>query len=259
MSDSSFAGRTALVTGSAAGLGKTLSIQLAQRGANVIINARSSQDLVDKTVAEIRDFGGVALGVLADVSKEKDVESLSDQALEAFGRVDILVNNAGIRPTGRVLELELDQWHEVLGVKLDGAFMTCRAFLPGMIEQEYGRIVNISGIDAFWGNERKLHVGVANYGLIGLTRGLAVQYASTGITVNAVVPGSFDTHRRHADDWYADHRFDRLISHIPAARQGQPEELAAVCRFLVSDEASYVTGQTVHVNGGIYPTQGDHL
>lgn len=250
-----FKGKTALVTGSARGLGQVLSVMLAEGGANVVINARTSKDSVNSTVSQIKNFGGSAIGVLADISTPEGVDHIARETFNAFGSVDILVNNAGLRPLGSILELSYADWIDVIGVKLNGAFLCCQKFLPGMIENGYGRIVNISGIDAFWGNARKTHVGTANMGLIGLTRGLAVEFAPHGITVNAVCPGAFDTERPQADSWYGGRDFSALIKRIPVGRMGRPEELAAMCRFLVHDEASYITGQTIHVNGGAYPTR----
>lgn len=251
---SEFAGRTALITGSARGLGKATALMLADQGANLVINARTSKDLVDSTVAEVRSLGANAIGVMADVTNPDDVETLARQVTREFGGVDLLVNNIGFRPTGRILDLSFDDWVQVVGVKLNSTFLCSRAFLPGMIERRYGRIVNVSGIDAFWGNAKKLHVGTANYALVGLTRGLAIECASYGITVNTIVPGAFDT-ERHDPEWYAGRDFAELARKIPMQRMGKPRELAAVCRFLLHEDASYVTGQTIHVNGGAYPAQ----
>jgi 3-oxoacyl-[acyl-carrier protein] reductase len=255
MLNSDFGGKTAVVTGSASGLGRILSLMLAAGGANIVINARKSQDLLDATVTEARSQGANAIGVLADVSKPEQVDFLARETVNAFGRVDILVNNAGIRPLGSILNLTFEDWLDIIGVKVNGAFLCSQQFLPLMVENGYGRIINISGIDGFWGNARKTHVGTANMGLIGLTRALAVEFAPHGITVNAVVPGAFDTERPHGDQWYGGRDFSALAKRIPMGRLGRPEELAAVCRFLVHEEASYITGQTIHVNGGAYPTR----
>lgn len=254
MGASNFTGKTAVITGSARGFGRCLSMMLASEGANVVINAKSSADLVDSTVDEIRSLGGAAIGVLADISQPESVDQLAGTVIEEFGHVDILVNCAGIRPLGSILEVDMADWHSVLDVKLTGALLCSQAFIPGMVAGGFGRIVNVAGIDAFWGNARKVHVGTANYGLIGFTRSLAMKLASSGITVNAVVPGAFDTERSHPE-WYAGDDFEEIARRIPMQRLGRPEELAAVCRFLVHDDASYVTGQTIHVNGGAYPTR----
>lgn len=257
MSSSDFNGRTALVTGSATGLGRELSLMLAEAGANVVINARTSGDLVDETVEAVTAAGGKAIGVLADVADPDQVDELARRTNEAFGGVDILVNSAGFRPTANVLELDYDEWRKVLSVKLDGAFLCSRAFLPGMIERNHGRIINISGLDAFFGSSKKLHVGTANLGLVGMTRGLAVEFSQHGITVNTVAPGVIGVARpQHEGDGAAGRDLDALANSFPARRVGLPNEIAAVCKFLASDEASYVTGQTIHVNGGAYPTRG---
>jgi 3-oxoacyl-[acyl-carrier protein] reductase len=255
---SEFLGRTAVITGSARGLGKATALKLAEQGAALVINARSSRELVDETVREIRAIGAKAIGVLADVTNPEDVELLAARAREEFGHVDLLVNNVGLRPIGRILDLSFEDWKSVVSFKLDSAFLCCQAFIPDMKAQRYGRIVNVSGIDAFWGNAKKLHVGTSNFALVGLSRGLAIESAEYGITVNTLVPGSFDTQRANPD-WYAGRDFEELMTHIPMRRQGKPSELAAVCRFLLHEDAGYITGQTIHVNGGAYPSQPRQL
>lgn len=257
MSSPDFHGRTALVTGSATGLGRELSLMLAAEGANVVINARTSGDLVDETVEAVTAAGGKAIGVLADVADPDQVDEMARRATEAFGGVDILVNSAGFRPTADVLELDYEEWRKVLSVKLDGAFLCSKAFLPGMVARGHGRIINISGLDAFFGSSKKLHVGTANLGLVGMTRGLAVEFSQHGITVNTVAPGVIGVARpQHEGDGAAGRNLSDLAHSFPARRMGLPNEIAAVCMFLASDAASYVTGQTIHVNGGAYPTRG---
>lgn len=227
---------------------------LAEEGAHVVVNAATSKDRLDATVRELRDRGGSAIGALADVSHPEAVEAMARMALEAFGRVDILVNNAGIRPLGSILDLSFDEWRRVMAVKVDGAFLCSKAFLPGMIEGGYGRIISVAGIDAFLGNRERIHVGTANAALEGFTRSLAVRFAGDGVTANVVVPGAFDTERTHPE-WYPNMDLKALAERIPVRRLGRPAELAATCGFLASEDAGFITGQTIHVNGGAFPTR----
>lgn len=249
-----FEGRTALITGSAQGLGRELALMLAAAGANVVVNAATSRDRLEATLKDIREAGGSAVGALCDVSKPDAVKTMAQTVFEAFGRVDILVNNAGVRPLGGILDLSLDEWHRVMRVKLDGAFLCTKAFLPGMIEGGFGRIICVAGIDAFLGNRDRIHVGTANAGLEGFARGIAARFATDGVTANVIVPGAFDTERTHPE-WYPNLDLSVLASRIPVGRLGRPSELAATCRFLASEDAAFITGQTVHVNGGAFPTR----
>ena len=239
-------GKVALVTGSGRNIGRTVALTLAAEGANVVVNARSNQGEVDSVAAEARELGVKALPVLADVGSRPQLEILLDQALSEFGHIDIVVNNASVRPHKAFAEMTYDDWRGVMATDLDSAFLTARAALPGMLERQWGRIINISGLQAFQGRHGGAHISAAKVGLIGLTRALSTELAPDGILVNCVVPGLIDTSR----EGQSGTRPPGRIAEIPAGRMGKTDDIAGVCKFLCSDAAGFVTGQTIHVNGG---------
>lgn len=243
-------GRTALVTGSGRSIGKATALAFAKEGANVVVNARASQEEVDAVVREAREMGVGALGVLADISAPQQVDRMAQQALDAFGGVDILVNNAAIRPGRPFAELDYDEWRHVLGVDIDGAFLCTKAFLPGMLERRWGRIINVAGMMAYRGNQGYAHISAAKMGLVGLTRSLAVELSPSNILVNCVSPGAINT-RAPDPDLTPERQIEavaRRIENIPARRLGTAEEIAGVCVFLAGPAGGYISGQTIHVN-----------
>jgi len=211
------------------------------------VNARANQAEADAVAEEARARGVKALAVLADVSKRDQVDAMVDQALSEFGQIDILINNAAIRPHKPFREVSWDEWEAVRGVVLDGAYYLTRAVIDGMVERNYGRILFFMGEGAFAGGSGRAHVSAAKYGLVGLSRSLAAEFAANNIRVNIVSPGSIDT-RRDNPEWY--HGQVPNASGIPMGRQGKPDEIASTCLFLISDEGGFITGQTIHVNGG---------
>lgn len=257
--DKDFAGKTAVISASGRNLGKEMALIMGRRGANLVLNALSDQAELDGAVKEVRETGAEAIGVLADVSTEEGVARLAGAALARFGKVDILISNAGIRPTSNFLDITYEQWRKVLAVKLESAFLLSKAFLPGMVNSGYGRVIAISGVDAWWGKADKPHLTSANMGLVGLIHSMAVHFAPKGITANVVVPGGFNTIRKHAKQWFPDWEKNRekVRQRIPMGRFGEPAELAEVAVFIASEKASYLTGQTIHVNGGVFPTSSD--
>jgi 3-oxoacyl-[acyl-carrier protein] reductase len=240
-------GKVALVTGSGRNIGRATVLKLAGEGAHVVVNARSNQAEADAVVREARDLGAKALAVVADVGKKDQVEALAVRALSEFGRVDILINNAAIRPHKPFTELTQDDWETVRGIVLDGAIYLTRAVIPSMVENRYGRILFFCGDGAYAGGSGRAHISAAKMGLIGLARSLAAEFASHNIRVNVVSPGSIDTSRANPE-WY--HGRPPSASGIPLGRQGHVDEIAATCLFLVSDDGGFITGQTIHVNGG---------
>src|SRR5271167_451873 len=240
-------GKVALITGSGRNIGRATALKLAGEGAHIVVNARTNQAEADAVAHEVRDRGVRALAVLADVAKKNEVDALAARALAEFGRVDILINNAAIRPHKPFTEVTTEDWETVRGVVLDGAIYLTRAVIESMVKHEYGRILFFTGEGAFVGGSGRAHVSAAKMGLVGLARGLASEFAARNIRVNVVSPGSIDTTRANPE-WYQ----GRVPSAagIPLGRQGTVDEIAATCLFLVSDDAGFITGQTVHVNGG---------
>ena len=243
-----FDGKVALVTGSGRNIGRATILKLAAEGANVVVNSRSNQAEADAVAQEARALGVKALSVLADVSNKAQVDSMMSRALSEFGRLDILINNAAIRPHKPFTELSLEDWETVRGVVLDGAFYCTRAVIESMVANHYGRILFFTGEGAFSGGAMRAHVSAAKMGLVGMARSLAAEFAPHNIRVNVVCPGSIDTSRANPE-WYQGRAPN--AAGIPLGRQGTVEEIAATCLFLVSDDSGFITGQTIHANGGV--------
>ncbi|MAM66928.1 MAG: short-chain dehydrogenase [Chloroflexi bacterium] len=241
-------GKVALVTGSGRNIGRATILKMAAEGANVVVNARSNQAEADAVAEEARAMGVKAMAILADVSNKEQVDSMVSIAMAEFGKIDILVNNAAIRPHKPFLEVTLEDWEYVRGVVLDGAFYTTSAIMPSMVKNEYGRIIFFTGDGAFQGPPERAHVSAAKMGLVGMCRSLASEFAPKNIRVNVVSPGSIDTSREHPE-WYPDAR-PPDASHIPMQRQGKVDEIASTVMFLISDEGGFITGQSIHANGG---------
>jgi 3-oxoacyl-[acyl-carrier protein] reductase len=241
------AGQVALITGSGRNIGRATALRLAAAGANIVVNARTNEAEAEAVAREVRDRGAKALAILADVARKDQVEAMAARAFAEFGRIDILINNAAIRPHKPFTELTIEDWERVRGVILDGALYLTQAVVPSMVENRYGRILFFTGDGAFTGGSGRAHISAAKMGLVGLARGLAVEFAAQNIRVNVVSPGSIDT-RRDNPEWYRGQAPD--AGGIPLGRQGQVDEIAATCLFLVSDDGGFITGQTIHVNGG---------
>ena len=240
-------GRVALVTGSGRNIGRATVLELARRGADVVVNARTNSAEAESVASEARELGARAIAAVADVADQGQVYRMVADAIAAFGRVDILVNNAGLRQAKPFTEMTVEDWREVNGVNMDGPFFACQAVVPGMINRGWGRIINVSGLNAFKGRAEWAHVCAGKMGALGMTRALAVELAPHGILVNHIVPGAFDTTR--TEDQSAPAGAGQT-SGIPVGRLGLPDEIARTVAFLVSDGANYITGQTIHVNGG---------
>lgn len=232
-------GRVALVTGAGRNIGRAIALELAAAGAKLVVNGRSSSSEIQAVAAET---GGLA--VLADVTDEAAVARMVEQALARFGRLDVLVNNAAIRAVEPLETISLARWREVTGVILDGAWICTRSCLAGLATSPFASIVNIGGMSAHTGAAGRPHVVAAKAGLVGLTRALAHDLAPKGVTVNCVVPGLIDTKRTSASAHGG--------KDSPLGRRGTPEEVAAAVRFLAGPGARYITGQTLHVNGGAF-------
>jgi 3-oxoacyl-[acyl-carrier protein] reductase len=241
------AGKVALVTGSGRNIGRATVLKLADEGAHVVVNARSNQAEAEAVVREAQARGVKAISVIADMARKDQVEAMAARALSEFGRVDILINNAAIRPHKPFTEVTDADWEMVRGVVLDGALYLTRAVIGTMVTHNYGRILFFTGDGAFTGGSGRAHVSAAKMGLVGFARALASEFAPHNIRVNVVSPGIIDTQRANPE-WYRG-RVPNAQG-IPLGRQGKVEEIAATCLFLVSDEGGFITGQTIHVNGG---------
>lgn len=239
----------AVVTGAARNIGRAIALDLAAGGAQVVVSAQTDQAGLDETVAAIAAIGGQAYAVLADVTDEVAVAGLIKAAVERFGRIDILVNNAAVRGETPLGQMSLAEWRRVIGVCLEGPFLCSRAALPALVASRRGAIINIGGLTGYTGARNRAHVVSAKSGLDGLTKALAHELADDGITVNLVSPGLIDTVRGKHNPTNPDHhrRHDTLLG-----RRGRPEEVAAMVRHLAGPNGRFVTGQTIHVNGGVF-------
>jgi len=245
------AGRTAIVTGAARNIGRSIALALAAEGAAVIVNAAHSAAAVAETVSLVEIAGGRALACLADITREDEAERLAACAAATFGGIDILVNNAAIRREATLGELTYDDWRAVLAVTLDGAFLCAKAALPYLQKSSAGAIVNMGGMSAHSGSAHRAHVMAAKSGLVGLTHALAHDLAADGITANCVVPGLIETVRGAAAGGVPEHH--KRATNL-AGRRGEPDEIAALVAFLCGPQARYITGQTIHANGGAFLT-----
>ena len=241
-------GKVAIVTGAGRNIGRAIALTLAEGGASILVNARSSRAEAETVVREIEAAGGSALVHIGDVADPKAVQAMADAALRQFGRIDILVNNAALRREKSFAEMEYAEWREILDVTLDGAFHCTKACLAGLRKSQAGTIVNIGGLSAHTGARNRAHVVTAKAGIVGFTRALASEFAADGITVNCVVPGLIGTLRAKDKPEPAHHLTHQTLT----GDRGRPEDVAAVVRFLCSAGARYVTGQAIHANGGAY-------
>jgi 3-oxoacyl-[acyl-carrier protein] reductase len=240
--------RVAIVTGSGRGIGRAIALKLAETGASVVLNDFGEAAPVDSVAEEIRAMKRQSLAILADVSSSSDVESMVETAVATYGRVDILVNNAGITRDQIVLRMSDEDWDRVINVNLKSVFLCTRAVLRQMIRQRWGRIINIASIVGIVGNAGQANYASAKAGIIGFTRTIAKEVASRGITANAIAPGFIDTQMTQQLD---ENQRQELQKRIPVGCLGSPRDVAEAVAFLASEEASYITGQVLNVDGGM--------
>ena len=240
--------KVAVVTGASRGIGRVIAVALAGQGAKVVASARNVEAL-EKLVAEIRAQGGEALAVAGDVAQEADANELVGQAVATYGKVDILVNNAGITRDGLLLRMKNDDWDAVLDTNLKGAFHCTRAAAKVMSKQRYGRIINMSSVVGEMGNAGQANYCASKAGLIGLTKSVARELARRNVTVNAITPGFIVT---DMTDDMTDKAREAMTEQIPLGRLGEPADVAYAVLFLASEQSSYITGQVLGVNGGMY-------
>lgn len=243
----SIRGKTAFVSGAGRNIGRAVALELAARGCNVVVNGLADREAAEDTARLAREKGAEALVALGDVGQASAVAEIAAAALARFGTVDVVVNNAAIRPQKPFLELTDEDWRRVLDVDLNSAFYACRAFLPGMIGKGWGRIVNVTGMNAIHGYSGRAPVSVAKHGLWGLTKALAKEFGPKGVTVNAISPGPIRT--EHPDPATTRH-IAGMLPQVPLGRLGEPEDIAALCGFLCSNEGGFVNAQMIASNGG---------
>lgn len=242
-------GKVAVVTGASRGIGRSIALYLAKEGAKVVVNYSGSEQKALQVVDEINSMGTNAITVQANVADVDSVTQLMDTAIKEFGSIDILVNNAGITRDNLLMRMKEDEWDDVINTNLKGVFLCTKAVTRQMMKQRSGRIINISSIVGVMGNAGQANYVAAKAGVIGLTKTTARELASRNILVNAIAPGFITT---EMTDALSEDMKNAMLSQIPLAKLGQPEDIAKAVVFLASDDSSYMTGQTLHIDGGMY-------
>jgi 3-oxoacyl-[acyl-carrier protein] reductase len=242
------ANRIAFITGASRGIGRACALALSSGGAKVVLAARQL-DKLEEVAAEVRASGGEAYVVAIDLASQDSIKEAFSKASKEFGRIDILINNAGLTRDGLAMRMKRDDWDAVLQTNLSGSFFCIQQVMPGMVRERWGRIVNITSVVGESGNAGQANYAASKAGLIGLTKSLAQELASRNITVNAVAPGFVETDMTASltDDLKA-----KITESVPLKRMGKPEDIAAAVKFLSGDDASYITGHILDVNGGMF-------
>ncbi len=241
-------GKTAIVTGGSRGIGEAIALRLATEGAKIAVCASKSIESAQEVAIKVEDLGQEALALKADISDQSDVDLLFSTVFEKWGKCDILVNNAGITRDGLLVRMKESDWDEVLNVNLKGAFLCTKAASRPMMKARSGRIINISSVAGLVGNPGQINYAASKSGLIGMTKTVARELAGRGITANAIAPGFIPTDMTGALE---EKSITELLNHIPMGSMGKPEDIAAATAFLASDDASYITGQVLVVDGGM--------
>ncbi|MDR6997938.1 3-oxoacyl-[acyl-carrier-protein] reductase [Neobacillus niacini] len=244
----SLAGKAVLVTGASRGIGREIALELARQGANVAVNFAGSEAKANEVVDEIKALGRDAFTVKCDVSNSEEVASMVKETVERFGKLDILVNNAGITKDNLLMRMKEEEWDDVISINLKGVFLVTKAVTRQMMKQRSGRIINIASIVGVSGNPGQANYVAAKAGVIGLTKTTAKELAARNITVNAIAPGFITT---DMTDKLTEEIKTEMLKQIPLARFGEPKDIAKVTAFLASDDSSYMTGQTLHIDGGM--------
>ncbi|MEH7177211.1 3-oxoacyl-[acyl-carrier-protein] reductase [Neobacillus vireti] len=244
----SLKGKIALVTGASRGIGREIALELARQGANVAVNYAGNEEKANAVVDEIKAIGTEAFVIKCDVSNTEEVTAMVKETVDRFGKLDILVNNAGITKDNLLMRMKEDEWDDVININLKGVFLCTKAVTRQMMKQRVGRIINITSVVGVSGNPGQANYVSAKAGVIGLTKTTAKELASRSITVNAIAPGFITT---DMTDKLSEEVTAEMLKQIPLARLGEPKDIAKMTAFLASDDASYITGQTIHVNGGM--------
>jgi len=243
-----FQSQVAVITGGTRGIGKSIAEHFAKNGADIIVCGRNPQAATEATES-LSSFGVKAVGLRLDVSNSQEVKETFEKIISEFKKIDILVNNAGITKDGLLMRMSEDAWDAVLDINLKGCFLCTKAVIPEMARQRYGRIINITSVAGFMGNPGQANYSASKAGIVGFTKTVAREYASRGITVNAVAPGFIETAMTDVLNEKIKEEIKKLI---PIGRFGKVEDIANAVLFLASPESGYITGQTIHVNGGMY-------
>lgn len=241
--------RIIVVTGGSRGIGRAICLAFAEPGTKIYFNFVSADAAAGKTEKLVAEVGGSAIGKKVNIAEEKEVEAFFKEVLDQSGRIDVLVNNAGITRDGLLVRMKEQDWDDVLRINLKGAFLCMKIAAKAMMKQRYGRIINLSSVVGVTGNPGQANYSASKAGLIGLTKSVAKELASRGITVNAVAPGFIETDMTAS---MSDKARNAMLEQIPMRCAGHPEDVASAVKFLVSEDASYITGQVIHVSGGMY-------
>lgn len=241
-------GKCAIITGASRGIGKAIALKLASLGANIVLNYRSSEKEAMEVENKIKEMGVEVLSIKGDISKLEEVESLVMKAKEKFGTIDIMVNNAGITKDTLLLRMKEEDFDSVIDINLKGVFNCMKSITPIMIRQKHGKIINLSSVVGISGNAGQVNYAASKAGVIGMTKSLAKEVGSRGINVNAVAPGFIETDMTNE---LGDKFKEEAKKNIPLKRFGKPEDVAEVVAFLASESSNYVTGQVIHVDGGM--------
>lgn len=241
-------GKNVLVTGASRGIGKSIALELASKGANVAVNYAGNEDRAQAVVQEIEKMGVKSFKIQADVSQEADVKAMIKEVIKQFSTLDILVNNAGVTKDNLLMRMKEEEFDQVIDINLKGVFLCTKAVTRHMMKQRSGKIINVASIVGVSGNPGQANYVAAKAGVIGMTKSVAQELASRNILVNAVAPGFIST---DMTDALTKEQQEAILSRIPLAKLGTPENVANVVRFLASDDANYITGQTIHIDGGM--------
>ena len=241
--------RAALITGSGRNIGKAMAVHLARSGFDVVLNGSSDQAACEAVAEEVRSAGGAALVAMGNVGQRDEAYGIAQAGIEAFGGIDVLINNAAVRPNCGFLEVSEEEWQRVIDINFYGGYWLCRACLPGMVERNWGRVINFTGMNAQQGYAGKSHVSVSKHAVWGLTKSLAKEFGPQGITANIISPGTIVGEVSESHSMVA--RFEALRASNPSGRLGVPDDIAAMVDLLVSDGGSFVNGQLLQVNGGV--------
>ncbi|MFS0574259.1 3-oxoacyl-[acyl-carrier-protein] reductase [Sporosarcina sp. 179-K 3D1 HS] len=243
-----FEGKAAIVTGASRGIGREIALLLGAEGARVAVNYSGSKEKADEVVGLIQEAGGEAFAIQADVSDSESVKNMIDETLKTFGSIDILVNNAGITRDNLLMRMKEDEWDDVININMKGVFLCTKAVTRQMMKQRAGKIVNVASIVGVSGNPGQANYVAAKAGVIGFTKTAAKELATRNINVNAVAPGFITTDMTEV---LTDEVKEQMLSVIPLGKLGSPQDVARSVLFLLSDDAAYITGQTIHVDGGM--------